>query len=216
LAWFIKFMEAYPTAQLELRTALREVLPCGLGEQPSIRDILDKDIPYLDAAIEENLRLAGTSKGNMRQAVVDTEILGYKISKGTDILFNYHVNEAPIPVEETKRSASSQAAAIRFGNGINGAAGRDFDKFEPRRWLKRDEKSGKDVFDPTTIPSLAFGGGYRGCFGELFLLSISAPSLVLLANSLYLRAQTCGHGDPSRDCHPYTQLRVSTSTYRSN
>lgn len=165
LTWFLRFMESNPTVQTELRAALRAVFPGP--EPPTVNEIFQTEVPYLDCACEEGLRLAGTAKANLRQAIVDTEILGCRIPKGTEIFLNLHVNRQPAPVDETKRSHSSQEAAIKRGDGLRGPAGRDLGRFEPRRWLVKDE-SGREVFNPSALPNLAFGGGYRGCFGESF------------------------------------------------
>lgn len=82
---------------------------------------------------------------------------------------NYHFNHTPYPVKESDRSASSQAADAKFGDdGIFGRAGRDLSIIEPKRWLVKDAQTEKHAFNPPyALPSLAFGGGYRGCFGKL-------------------------------------------------
>lgn len=159
-------MGAYPAVQDELRRALNAAFASG---EPSIEDILSKEIPYLEATCEESFRLSGVAKGNLRQAIVDTEILGCKIPKGAEIFMNYHIDHAPAPVDGSKRTTSSKAAASKFGDGIQGAPGRDLGVFEPRRWLTKDEKTGAEVFNPYALPSLAFGGGYRGCTGKICL-----------------------------------------------
>ncbi|KAI1080919.1 cytochrome P450 [Whalleya microplaca] len=135
-------------------------------DPPTVDRILDTNIPYLDGTCEESLRLAGTSKGNLRQALVDTEILGYKIPKGAEVLLNLHINRAPFSFDESKRSPSCRATIDKHGNCFSDAAGRDLASFEPRRWLVKDEATGKETFNAYAIPSLAFGGGYRACFGR--------------------------------------------------
>lgn len=154
-------MEAYPAAQKELRA----VLKANFTNPPSINQILDADIPYLNGTCEETFRLAGTAKGNLREAIVDTEILGYKIPKGAEVLMNLHINRSPLPVDESKHSPSIQAVLGKHVNCFSGPAGRDLSSFQPTRWLVKDEETGQDRFDAYALPSLAFGGGYRGCFG---------------------------------------------------
>lgn len=165
MAWFLRFMESNQGVQTELRTALRAAFPGS--EPPTVNEIIQTEIPYLDGACEEGFRLAGTAKAMLRQSVVDTEILGCRIPKGTEVFLNLHINHQPVPVNETKRSHTSQDAATKRGDGFQGPAGRDLGRFEPRRWLVKDE-SGKEVFNPYALSNLAFGGGYRGCFGESF------------------------------------------------
>lgn len=168
LAWFVRFIEAFPTAQSELRAALKAAFPGPAV--PSALEILDAHIPYLDGAIEETLRLAGTAKANLRQATVDTQILGCPVPKGAEVFMNYHINREQAPVDESKRSETSRAAAEKNGDGFKGPAGRDLADFVPARWITKDE-DGKEVFNAYALTSLAFGGGYRGCFGRFFSLS---------------------------------------------
>lgn len=157
-------MEAYPAVQTELREVLEAAFPGP--DLPTVGDILATDIPYLDGMVEESFRFAGVAKASLRQALVDTEILGYKIPKGAEIIMNFHIDRAPVPVDESKRSSGSRAAVARVGDGLQSDAGRDLDRFEPRRWLVKDEVTGKVTFNAHALPSLALGGGYRGCFGK--------------------------------------------------
>ncbi|CAG9948459.1 unnamed protein product [Clonostachys rosea f. rosea IK726] len=136
LTWFIRFMEAYPSVQTQLRKALNNAFPGN--KVPSAEEITHSDIPYLDAAIEEGFRLAGVAKASLRQALVDTSILGCPIPKGAEIIMNYHINRQPVPVDESKRSETCRANVVKTGDGLQGRAGFD----------------------------LAFGGGYRGCVGR--------------------------------------------------
>ncbi|KAG7286273.1 hypothetical protein NEMBOFW57_008581 [Staphylotrichum longicolle] len=178
LCWFARYMELYPATQTTLRAALRAAFPGP--ELPSAAQILDADIPYLDGACEEAMRLSGTAKGNLRQALVDTTVLGCHVPKGAEIMMNYHINRAPAPVDEAKRSETSRAAVEKRGDGFAGPAGRDLGDFEPRRWITVDEKTGKEVFDPYALTSLAFGGGFRGCFGRKLAMMEFKIVVVLL------------------------------------
>lgn len=186
LTWFLRFMESNPDVQTELRAVLRAAFPGP--EPPTANEIIQTEIPYLDRACEEGLRLAGTAKANLRQAVVDTEILGCRIPKGTEVFFTLHINRPPAPVDEAKRSHSSQEAAIKRGDGFQGPAGSDLGRFEPRRWLVKDE-SGREVFNPYALTNLVFGGGYRGCSGESLLenhCAFSTPYLLRLHQAVVL------------------------------
>lgn len=71
-------MEANSTIQTKLRIALQAAFPGPAV--PSTEDILEADIPYLDGACEETFRLAGAAKALLRRALVDTEVLGCKVS----------------------------------------------------------------------------------------------------------------------------------------
>lgn len=167
-------MESYPETQAELRALLKAAFPHT--KTPSMEEILGTDIPYLDAVCEETFRLGGVAKGNLRSAAVDTHILGHFVPKGAELFLNFHVDHAPYPVDEAVRSASSQSAGVKLTVGEGAShyekiALRDLGSFEPRRWLVKDEKTGKEAFDAQALPQLAFGGGYRGCSGR----SMSAP-----------------------------------------
>ncbi|ORY67353.1 cytochrome P450 [Pseudomassariella vexata] len=163
LLWWMKYMSRSQKAQSNLRAALREAFPGH--ELPTVNEILESDIPYLDGSIEEALRLAATAL-TARRATVDTEILGCKIPKGTNVVFNSTVHHRPVPVPEEIRSATSRTAYEKRGRpGLDGPAGDDLQDFVPERWLIRGE-DGKLTLDAYAIPRLAFGDGPRGCFGR--------------------------------------------------
>ncbi|KAL9112958.1 MAG: hypothetical protein Q9227_002823 [Pyrenula ochraceoflavens] len=207
----VGFMEAYPAAQVELRTALKEAFP---GGNSSVEKILGTNIPYLVAACEEGFRLAGVAKGNLRQATTDTEILGCRIPKGAEVFMNYHVNYIPAPVDESKRTAGSKAAAAKFGDGFQSSTGRDLGAFDPRRWLVK-EMTDKEAFNAHASPELSFGGGYRGCAGlklawieyRIFatLLILNEDLKTMSASEKILIPATRQAGCCTQDCEVYDQ-----------
>ncbi|KAI1104784.1 cytochrome P450 [Jackrogersella minutella] len=152
LTWFVRYMEAFPNVQDELRTALKAAFSSA---QPPVEEILSANVPYLDVTCEEIFLFAGVAKASLRRALVDTEILGCKIPKGAEVIMNYHLNRDPVPVEESKRSLGSQAAAVKFGDRLRADAGRDTASFYPKRWLLKEINTGKKTFDPHALPSLA-------------------------------------------------------------
>jgi hypothetical protein len=118
--------------------------------------------------MEETLRFVATSAMALRTAIVDTEILGHQIPKGTTVFLQCRVWATPTPVSDDKRSPSSRAALKkRPMGGLEGRSGRDLNKFDPRRWLALEVHDGvaRDVFHANALPTLVFGGGPRGCFG---------------------------------------------------
>jgi hypothetical protein len=126
---------------------------------PSAEDILTASIPYLDATLEEILRLANPVPLLSRTAVVDTTILGFPIPKGTQVLCSTDFKRDPVvEVAEEKRSESSRAA----GQGL---VAKDLDQFMPERWIKVDT-DGKRTFDPAALPRLSFGVEERRCPGK--------------------------------------------------
>lgn len=133
---------------------------------PSITEVINADIPYLDSVIEETLRMTGTAPVIVRDTMVDTEILGHKIPKGTYVLMNTALVERPPPISEELRSPSSRAALQRSGyDWVKQPCAEHLDGSAPERWLKKDAH-GRDVFDPKALPQNAFGHGTRGCFGK--------------------------------------------------
>ncbi|RYP75435.1 hypothetical protein DL769_003829 [Monosporascus sp. CRB-8-3] len=165
LQWWVKFMTNNQQAQNKLRESLRAAF--GSSSIPSVEALTSKDIPYLNATIEETLRCAGTAGRLMRVATTDTEILGHRIPAGTEIGGLAAVRWQPVPVAEECRSASSRAALEKSGgkDWVHQPSAQDLDKFIPERWLKIDE-TGDEIFDSGALPQNSFGGGTRGCFGR--------------------------------------------------
>ena len=213
-------MGTYPEAQRALRQELQAAFP-GPG-LPSSYEILDANIPYLDATVEESFRLAGTAKAGLRQALVDTEILGYPVPKGTEILMNFHLNRPPAPIDEERRSHSSQSAAARRDRGsLSASSGHELSYFEPRRWLRFDKKTGQSEFDPYVATSLPFGGGFRGCFGKSRIIpqwSLTRPSLFWVHAPRHWtwltwenRSEACLSRVQNNDYASYLELRIHGS-----
>jgi cytochrome P450 len=57
------------------------------ARQPTAKEISKANLPYLDAVIEEVLRIGQPTPVVAREAMVDTILLGHPVSKGTN-LFN--------------------------------------------------------------------------------------------------------------------------------
>ncbi|KAI1310172.1 cytochrome P450 [Xylaria venustula] len=169
---------------MELRAALNASFT---DKRPSVVDILQTNLPYLDATCEETVRLAGVAKGNLRQAVIDSEIPGCKIPKGAEVFMNYDIDRTPVSVDQSKRSTYNQAVMDKHGDGFQGNAGRDLGDFNPRRWLVRDKDTGNEVFNAYALPSIAFGGGYIGCAGrKLASMELRIVITLLILNFEFL------------------------------
>ncbi|OXV09973.1 hypothetical protein Egran_02264, partial [Elaphomyces granulatus] len=167
LSWFVKFMAANPEAQSALRTILEEAFHITTDSPhslPSATEILTSEIPYLDAVIEETNRLANTVPLIVREATVDTHILGQRVPAGTTIMCNSQVTAPPVGVPAHLRSPTSQAAMEKLP--YEGLDSRDanLSVFEPRRWLTVNDDHGREGFDAYALPRLAFSLGTRGCF----------------------------------------------------
>jgi cytochrome P450 len=150
------------------------------SRQPTAVEIADAKIPYLDAVIDEVLRLNPAAPLVVRESIVDTELLGHRIPKGTTIFL---VADGPgltrrsLQVDNSLRSESSRTK--HWGGAWNED---DIEMFKPERWLKKDT-NGETVFDPTAGPILSFSLGPRACFGRrLAYLELRMVLVLLLWN----------------------------------
>ncbi|KAI1757712.1 cytochrome P450 [Xylaria castorea] len=165
VAWMVKNVAEYPEVQIRLRAALRTAYSeaHAEGRQPSVEELWKTPVPYLDAVLEESLRHDGPIPITLREALVDTVILGHKIPKGTPIFLlsdGPDYQSPPIPIPEHTRSPSSRDKRL-YGSWDPS----DMHLFKPDRWLKTDE-NGNEVYDAQSGPMMAFGLGSRGCFGR--------------------------------------------------
>lgn len=169
IAWGIKLLADNQDAQTTLRAALQAAHPAAFAEKrtPTAAEIMQAtSLPYLEAVIEEIVRLSGTSDAIQRVTTMDTQVLGRHIPKGTEIWMlglGPSMLEPSYKIDDSRRSASSKKV---------GAEGRvrawdestDMAAFAPERWLKSE--NGKQVFDALSGPTLTFGLGTRGCYGR--------------------------------------------------
>jgi cytochrome P450 len=176
LSWGMKLLADNPQVTDQLRSILYKTLasdlsPASTSSQtsvppaPSPEAIARATMPYLDAVIEEILRMGVTASTLSRKALCDTEILGYAIPKGTDIFFMTNGPSfvaPPFEIAESKRSESSRKAVDARGMWDVS----DIGVFRPERWLSPNGDKGEVVFDGRAGPNAQFGFGPRGCFGK--------------------------------------------------
>lgn len=141
----------------------------------STKEIVQADIPYLDAVVHEILRCARVTPVILREAMQDTQILGYNIPKGTSVLCSLQQDSflGDDTLEPVEPSAQGEHRAL----GKTWQR-KDRRKFDPSRWLT--SVSGKEIFDPNAGPSLPFSAGTRGCFGLFNLLICVNAMLTIL------------------------------------
>ncbi|KAK2038885.1 cytochrome P450 [Colletotrichum somersetense] len=170
MMWLTKYLTTSTEIQDKLRSVLYETLSAARRENRlfTFQEIRHAKIPYLDAVIEEMLRINAVPM--TREAMCDTTILGRPIRKGTQVFFISNgpgFLSPPLSVEDGERSEYSRAAKM---NAAWNAA-RDPALFDPERWLVR-KKDGEGLlaedveFDGAAGPQLVFGLGPRSCWGR--------------------------------------------------
>ncbi|PYH87797.1 cytochrome P450 [Aspergillus ellipticus CBS 707.79] len=164
--WVFKYLTDWPAVQAKLRAALHATQPDALreGRWPTFEELRRARLPYLDAVLEEVLRLNAVTV--TRQALCDTEILGRPIPKGTEVFLVSNgpgFLAPPMPVDETKRTETSRAAKLR---DTWDEEDRGMTDFEPERWLRKGEDGQEVEFDGAAGPQLVFGLGPRACWGR--------------------------------------------------
>lgn len=179
-------MQCHQKVQSRLRRELFHSYPEAVkeGRWPTAHDISSTSVPYLDAVVEESLRIASVATLICRTATCDTHILGHPIPKGTDIILSLtgpSLTQAAVPVSESRRTDSCRQTKDRIP-----AWGDDIEEYKPERWLKAvcsDDGGEAEVFDSNAGPSLAFSTGPRQCFGKkLALLQLKTVMVLLLWN----------------------------------
>ncbi|KAG6000656.1 hypothetical protein E4U21_005259 [Claviceps maximensis] len=173
LSWCAKLLTNNAESQARLRTALKTALPPA--DQLTLEDILNTDIPYLDAALEECLRLASIVPRIVRVALDDTEILGHTIPRGAQILCTTTVCAHTLrkyPPKGTQNSHEDDKSVASFRPD---SLTEDMDAFFPERWL---DDTG--AFNAQAVSKMGFSGGPRVCFGKRFAMQELRILLVTL------------------------------------
>ncbi len=158
LSWSVKFLIAHPEKQEKLRRALMDAFPNrSSGEQPPLDAITSTSIPYLQAYMEESMRVANTSPRLVRTTTANTQVLGCSIPKGTSVILNPYIGTEPLNIPHDLRSETSKKATDNVQQYWDPSG---MDDFLPERWLTED-----GIFNPRKFPRLAFSAGPRMCYG---------------------------------------------------
>ncbi|TWU78300.1 hypothetical protein ED733_008393 [Metarhizium rileyi] len=183
LSWWTKHMQCFQHVQFRLRQSLHQAYPEAVKERrsPTAEEIASLSVPYLDAVVEESLRIASVVALISRTTTCDTHILGHKIPKGTNVLLTLtgpSITQAAIEVPESRRTSACRETKDRIPPW-----GDDIEEYKPERWLKIESgENGEEmeVFDPHAGPNLAFSTGLRQCFGKKLALLQLKTTMVLL------------------------------------
>lgn len=163
LAWTFIYLTRLQHVQRKLRDALHQACSDAHAEKrvPTLAELTASRVPYLEAVLEETLRLHATSVA--RQAKRDTEVLGHRIPKGTNVVMiaNGPGFHAPaFDMESARRSAT-----VVKSRGWRETS--DMRVFDPERWLIHKAGAAAEVeFDANAVPQIAFGMGPRSCWGR--------------------------------------------------
>ncbi|CAH1117306.1 unnamed protein product [Phaedon cochleariae] len=132
-----------PEKQEKLFRELQNILP---KRNSKVDNNVQENMPYLKACIKETLRMYPVIIGNGRSLQSDTILAGYKVPKGTHVIFPHLV-------------VSNSEEYIEEPN-----------KFMPERWLKSGQSGGCPAHQNKIHPfiSLPFGYGRRSCLGRRF------------------------------------------------
>ncbi|CAI6285596.1 unnamed protein product [Periconia digitata] len=169
LTWFTKYIAVHQDYQTRLRNEIRSFHTTALAEDrlPSVKEIVNSHIPYLEAFIEETMRCSHIVPAVIRETVADSPVLGHMVPKGTHLwLFSSGPSfmKPAFDINEDVRSETSRQNKDRVGTW----SPEDIYKFMPQRWLKKkvDDDGEHEVFDFNAGPHMAFGHGPRSCFGR--------------------------------------------------
>ncbi|KAK1598456.1 cytochrome P450 [Colletotrichum navitas] len=112
LCFTVKYLTAHQDVQSKLRKALRLAYSEAdeQDRQPTLDEMVKTQVPYLDAFIEETLRICSPAGAIAKEALCDMTVFGHVIPKGTLIVFMLAgptINMPGAEVEETERSELS-------------------------------------------------------------------------------------------------------------
>jgi cytochrome P450 len=191
LSFLVKHFGMYQEPQRKLRAALREGHATAVLEHrcPTSDEICRAGIPYLDAYIEEVLRLNTTASAVIKEVIEDIEVLGYHIPKGTQLfvpLWGASINSPALPIDESKRSKSSQEHINDVPTDWSDC-GYPPETFHPERWMRENPETGKIVFNPRAGPHMTFSVGARECWGRrLAMITLRLVTTLMIWNFEFL------------------------------
>ncbi|KAK6225037.1 cytochrome P450 [Colletotrichum tabaci] len=181
LCFTVKYLGMHQGAQSELRRALRQAHHEAHTREPTVQEIIRTQVPYLDAFIEETLRLCSPAGAITKETACDTIVSGHAIPKGTPIMILLtgptFTQPGVRPPEKLSEGGVSDWSYSEY----------PVEGFHPERWLRSDE-NGDVRYDNNAGPFLSFSTGPRGCWGKrLAYLELKLIVTLLVWNFEFLR-----------------------------
>lgn len=130
-AWFGVWMQQRPDVNEKIRNEVIE----SIQKQGEYDSIINSELPYVTAVLNESQRLTPSAIGFIRWLTEDTKIGDWTIPAGTAVLPNIYLTHRRKDIY-----------------------GEDALEFKPERWLDGAKK-------PKPTEFLPFGGGRRACVG---------------------------------------------------
>lgn len=167
LSWIFIHLTRNPAVQAKLHDALHTAFSTAYAEHrvPTQADISTIRVPYLDAVLDEVLRMQATLLS--RLALKDTHVFGHRIPKGTTVFMLCNGPGFHSPTFEAAKVMRRAAGEKDTEAGWDES--RDMAAFDPERWLRKKENATDDddvEYDQNAAPSMGFGMGLRGCWGK--------------------------------------------------
>ncbi|CAD6504194.1 BgTH12-05928 [Blumeria graminis f. sp. triticale] len=145
MTWAIYLLSVHQSVQSRLRDEIRATLP-PLNSVETVTSYQIDNMPYLNAVCNEVLRYFPPVGLTMRDAIVDTSILGHRIPKGTRIIIS------PLAINRCEELWGPNAQ-----------------KFDPERWLPSETNPyPANGGAASNYSFLTFLHGPRGCIGQAF------------------------------------------------
>ncbi|KAH7131750.1 cytochrome P450 [Dactylonectria estremocensis] len=149
-------LAGHETTSTTLMWSMKLLTDHQQGRQPTFSEVTASKMPYLDAVIEEMLRCGGTAATQGRECLVEAELLGARLPKGTNVLF---MTNGPsfitpaMPIDEKLRSQTCQGAKGKTPEWDP----EHLSEFKLERWLSTNSEGVKSAYlEMRTVMTIIF------------------------------------------------------------